>query len=98
MKFKVNDKEILELSETKQKVIQNDIPAEEFEADMERRVGYVIQHKFEQCFKRMKEEWEPKLKASGVRSIPLDEEEFAQLVFSQPSYKSRSQRDALERE
>lgn len=93
MKISVNGKQILELSETHKKVIKNDIFDEEFDADMERRLKYIIEHKYEQCFKRLKSEWEPKLKANGVQSIPLDEDEFAQLVFTQPNYKSRSQRE-----
>ncbi len=98
MKIKLNDREIFSLSEVQQQVIKNDIKEEEFQEEMERRAVYVLQHKYKQCFKRLKEEWEPKLKESGVKSLPLDEEEFAQLVFSQPSYMSRSQRDANERE
>ena len=96
MKIKINDKEILELSETQKKVICNDIMSEELEADLKRRVQYALMHKYEQCFKRLKTEWEPKLKDNGVRSIPLDDEEFAELVFSQEGYKNRSQREAKE--
>jgi len=96
MNIKINDKEILELTETQKKVICNDIMSEELEADLKRRVQYALMHKYEQCFKRLKTEWEPKLKRAGVRSIPLDDEEFAELVFSQEGYKNRSQREAKE--
>ena len=40
-----------------------------------------------------KKEWEPKLSAKGVASLPTDRDAFAQLVFSQPEYKSRKVRD-----
>ena len=93
MKIKVDDQEILELSETQKKVICNDIPEEIFDEDMKRRVKYVLMHKYEQCFKRLKQEWEPKLKASGLKSIPLDDDEFAELALSQSNYMSRSKRD-----
>ena len=43
--------------------------------------------------KRLKDEWEPKLKAAGVKSIPLDDDELAELIFSQSDYKNRSARD-----
>ena len=96
MKVSVDDVELFTLSEVKKKVIQNDIPSELFEEDMKRRIEYICMHKYEQCFKRLKAEWEPKLKAVGVESIPLDEEAFAQLVFARPEYKNRSQREPQE--
>jgi hypothetical protein len=92
MKIKIDDKEILELSETQKKVIRNDIPSDVFDEDMERRVKHVLTHKYEQCFKRLKEEWEPKMKARGVESIPLDADAFAEQVFALEDYKNRSQR------
>lgn len=93
MKFYVNNKEIYTLTETQQKVICNDIPDDVFEADMARRVQYIINERYIASYKALKAEWEQKLKANNVTSIPLDEEEFARLVFSQPNYKSRTQRD-----
>lgn len=93
MKISINDQEIFTLTETQKKVIQNDIPSEIFDEDMKRRIRWVIlDEKYKKCFERLKKEWEPRLKANGVTSIPLDEEAFAELVFSQPNYKSRSQR------
>lgn len=94
MKVKCNDKIVLELNETKLKCIQNDLPTSECTQDLERRVAWVLQHKYEQCFKRLKEEWEPKLKERGLKSIPLDNDEFAELVFSQEDYKDREAREA----
>lgn len=96
MKFNVDDETIYELNETKQNVIKNEIHSDEFNEDIKRRVKYIVDHKYEQCFKRLKAEWEPKLKASGVKSIPLDNDEFAQLVFAQSAYKDRKTRDTEE--
>ena len=94
MKISVDDKEVFVLSDTQKKVIMNDIPSEVFEQDMHRRIKWVLMdEKYCKCFARLKAEWEPKLKAKGVTSIPLDEDEFAQLVFSQSEYKSRSERE-----
>ena len=94
MKVKVDDQELFELSETQKRVICNDIPDEIFEDDMKRRLEYILMHKYERCFERLKKEWKPKLKENGVLEIPLNEEAFAQLVFQQPNYKSRSAREA----
>lgn len=95
MKISVNDQELFTISDTKEKVIKNDIPQDNFYEDMKRRLKYILMYKYEQCFDRLKKEWEPKLKANGVSSIPLDEEKFAELVFSQPEYLDRSTRDAI---
>ena len=94
MKIQVNDEFLLELTETQKKVICNDIHADELDSDLKRRLQYILMHKYEQCFKRLKAEWEPKLKDAGVKAFPSDEEEFAKLVFAMPGYKCRKQREA----
>lgn len=94
MKISVDDSELYTLSETQKKVIQNDIPLEIFDLDMKRRLQWILMHKHEQSLKRLKDEWMPKLQQKGVQSVPLDPEAFAQLVFAQPEYKDRSQRDS----
>lgn len=98
MKISVNDKELFSLSETQKKVIINDIHEDEFDADMCRRLQYILMHKYEQCCKRLKDEWVPKLKASGADSIPLDDDKLAEMVFAHPEYKNRKQRDAISNE
>ncbi len=96
MKISVDDKEIFTLSETQKKVIQNDIPKEIFEQDMCRRLKWIlIDEKYEKCMQRLRMEWESKLKEKGVSSFPAHDEEFAELVFSQPEYQNRSQRDKV---
>jgi hypothetical protein len=94
MKVSVNDVELFKLSETQKKVIKNDILSEEFDQDMCRRLQYILMHKYERCFERLKKEWEPKLAASGVKSIPTDKDELAELIFSHPQYKNRTQRES----
>lgn len=93
MKVSVNDAKLFELTDVQKKVIMNDIPEEEFHQDMCRRLEYILTHKYERCFERLKTEWEPKL-ALRVDSVPTNKDAFAQLVFSQPEYKSRSAREA----
>lgn len=93
MKISVDDKELFTLTETQKKVIMNDISEDIFEDDMKRRLQWVLMHKWERCFERLKKEWEPKLKQAGIKMIPTDEEEFANLVFSQSSYQDRKNRE-----
>ena len=97
MKISVDDVELFTLSETQKKVIMNDIHEDEFDTDMRRRLQYVLMHKYEQCCKRLKDDWVPKLKASGAKSIPLDDEALAEQIFALPEYKTRKQREADER-
>ena len=94
MKISVDGKELFTLSETQKKVIMNDILEEVFEEDMKRRLKWIlIDEKYQKCFKRLKEEWEPKLKLK-YPSIPTDDEALAELIFSQPGYKNRSKRES----
>jgi len=92
MKISVDDKELFTLSDVQKKVIMNDIHADEFEADMCRRLCYVLQHKYEQCFKRLKHEWDPKLQ-DKIDAIPTNPDKFAELIFSQPEYQDRKERE-----
>ena len=91
--IKINDKEIYRMNETRQKVLKNDLLSESFNEDIERRTAYVLEHKYEQCYARLKKEWEPKLIKAGIDSFPSDADKFAELVFAQPHYKNRSSRE-----
>lgn len=93
MKIAVNDELFFELNDTQKNIIKNDIHADEFDEDMKRRISYILTHKLERCFDRLKREWEPKLIAEGAKSFPTDPEEFAKLVFAHPEYKCRKTRD-----
>lgn len=95
MKISVDDQELFTLSEIESKVIKNDISRDIFDTDMKRRLQWALMHKHEQCFERLKKEWEPKLAANGVKMIPTDPEAFAELVFSQPDYKDKKDRDPI---
>ncbi len=93
MKISVNDLELFSLNETQKKVIENEIPSESLEDDLKRRLQYILTHKYERCFDRLKKEWIPKLEANGIQSIPIDKDALAELIFSQKNYKNRSKRE-----
>lgn len=97
MKLKVDNEEVFELTETQKLVIKNDVHDDIFDEDMKRRVRWVIEHKYDQCFDRLKKEWESKLAAKGIESLPTNKDSFAQLVFAQPEYKNRKVRDIEEK-
>lgn len=94
MKISVNDQPLFTLSEIQKQVIKNDIHADRFDSDMNRRLQWILMHKYEECFKALKSEWDIKLAANGVKMIPTDADEYAQLVFEQPNYKDRTAREA----
>ena len=97
MKIKIDDKVILEITDTMKKVICNEIPIEEIDAEIERRLIWVITHKYEQCFKRLRGEWDTKLaeKERNIHAVPTNKEKYAELVFSQSDYKNRSEREGM---
>ena len=92
MKISFNEEPLFELTETQKKVICNDIIDNEFEADMKRRLQHVVFHKYEQCLRRFVDQWMPILK-QRVASIPVNDDELARLIFSQPDYKCRRMRE-----
>jgi hypothetical protein len=93
MKISVDNVELFTLSETQKQVIKNDIHDDIFDEDMKRRLHYILNHKYERCFARLKAEWDKKLAENKVKSVPTDPDEYAQLVFAQLNYKSRKARD-----
>jgi len=96
MKISVDGQELFELTETQKKVICNDIPTEIIDEDLKRRLHYILDHKYKQCMKRLKDSWMEKLEENGITSIPLNDDAFANLVFAQPNYKNRSKRNLEE--
>ncbi len=93
MKILVDGIELFELSEIQKCVIKNYINEDIFEEDMKRRLQWILTHLYDQAFIKLKAEWDLKLASNGVSMIPTDPDQYAQLVFSQPNYKCRKQRD-----
>lgn len=94
MKISVDDKELFVLTEIQKQVIKYNINEDIFDNDMKRRLQWILTHKYDECFKTLKQEWDQKLISNNVKSVPTDPDEYAQLVFAQPNYKSRKARDA----
>ena len=88
-----NNKEIALLNDMQKKVISYYIPASQFEEDMHRRAHWILNHKYEQCLKRFRQEWEAKLKAEGADSIPVDDNAFVQSIMARGDYKDREMRE-----
>lgn len=54
---------------------------------------FMIPNRINACLEDMKKHWLPILQERNI-AIPEDNTEFAELVFSQPDYKSRAEREA----
>lgn len=87
MKFFVDSKTVYELSPTQVKVLQDNIKSDIFVSDMERRVEWVISHKYDACFDDLTNRWLPKLR-ERYSSLPTSKDALAELVFAQPDYKA----------
>jgi len=93
MKISVDGVNLFEITEIQKNVICDNLSLDIFDEDMKRRLQWVIMHKYEECFKALKAEWDQKLINNGVDSVPTNPDKYAELVFSQPNYKCRKTRD-----
>lgn len=96
MKISVNDKELFTLTDTQKKVICDYMSSDIMEEDLKRRLKWIILHLYEQAFNQLKNKWEPKL-AERVGAVPTNREALAELIFEQPDYEDRKQREVGER-
>ena len=88
MKIKIDAKQVMELSETDKKCLENDL------LDIEDWIVKAIIGKINNCKKRFLNEWYPKLMADpNVDSIPANEKDLVEMVTSRPDYKNRKKRD-----
>lgn len=95
MKVSVNDKQIFILSEIQKKVIKNDVNEDIFDEDMNRRLKYILEHKYERCLERLRKSWDPILK-ERYKSIPTNDDDYCALIFEQPDYKCKKTREDKE--
>lgn len=69
-------------SELHIKVIKRNPSFEHFEKDIKRRIDYIFTNYYERSMRRLRDDWESKLKEMGITEMPENNEEFAKLVFS----------------
>ena len=94
MKIKVNDKPHFEITDTQMKVFKFEIPDDIVEDDLKRRLQWIIQEKYNHIYPRFKERGLNLLKENGIKAVPVDDDEFIELVCSQPNYRNRAKRMA----
>jgi hypothetical protein len=88
----VDDRESFRVTPTQKKMLKVQ-GKEDPDRHCYSQMAWILSHKYERCMERLRSEWEPRLSASGIKSVPTDDAEFAKLVFSQKEYKNRSERE-----
>ena len=90
----VDEKGTISFSKEHEMILKNCIckneTSEEF---IEKRIVWILTHKYERCLERLRKEWESKFASLGILEVPTNSDEFIQLVFAHPDYKSRSIRE-----
>jgi hypothetical protein len=75
------------ISDTDEKILLNDIH------DVDEWIKLAIAGKINQCWKRLEQEWTPKLMDdSNIESIPANKDLYVEMITSHSDYKNRSQR------
>ena len=81
----------IELDDTEQKILLNDL------LDWQQWIEDAIVNKLANRKKALKDFWKDKFEQEkSVENIPTDEDLLLDLIFSQPEYKSRVERDESE--
>lgn len=93
MQVKLDDKVIFEISDVDIKILENDLL--DVQAEIERRLQYIITHKVDQCYRRLHQEWMQKLQQDPlIEAVPLKREDFVKYVMALPDYKNRATLEA----
>ena len=81
------------ISNTDEKILLNNI------LDIQEWVDGAITGKINQCWKRLEQEWTPKLMDDpNVESIPANKDLYVEMVTSRSDYQNRSERPEPENE
>lgn len=89
---KVDAAEVATITPIQKQVMEAEMWPHTINQKIKDMITNCISEKYLQCYKRLKQRWDPVLRSRGIR-IPTDRDQYAQLVFSQPDYQSRSQRN-----
>lgn len=68
------------------------INEDELEADLIRRIKWVIDEKVRHAREMLLAEWQPKLEAENAM-LPTSKSELLNMVFTSPSFKPKKQKD-----
>jgi hypothetical protein len=92
MQIKLNDEIIFELSERETQILLYDILPGDLQAEIKRRISWVLETKIQACKERIIQKYEPILKQTE-EFIPTNEEMLLQAMMSHLSYKDKLTRE-----
>jgi len=90
----VNGTHAYTLTDVQVDILANEINRDELEQQLAAFVVREIVRRYEIAFENLKKEWDKKLPALGVTSAPINCEDYACLVFAQPTYSDKKARDS----
>lgn len=93
LSIKVNDVEIMQVSDDDITILANDLPKADIENEIIRRIQYIVSEKINNCQNRLFTQWLPSLRASKA-TVPTDTPSVNQEIYALPDYKDRDARDA----
>lgn len=94
MRILADGNEILNIATWQKNLLENDLFMVDTDEDLIRRLQWVINHKIDRCYKRLRDAWEPVFISEGAQSLPTDREAFVNMVIAHPKYKTKAQREA----
>lgn len=95
MQITVDGVDLYQISDNEIELLEYLIPSASLDADLKRRLQWVLTHKIEQAYVQLKKDWMPILQADEtVVSIPKTDEAFFNAVKVRPDYQDRDERDA----
>ena len=98
MKFYIDDELFYEINETQLKILKHVLFEEVLQEVIKDKIKLILDKYIEGCGTKLKAEWMPRLKANGIKMIPTNDDELAQLIFSQSNYENRNQREKFIKE
>jgi len=94
MKIQVDGVDLYTVTDTEMELMAYFMFASTLDDDCKRRLQWVLKHKIEQCYKKIRIEWMPILQADpNVTEVPLDDEAFFNMIKVRSDYQDRDARD-----
>lgn len=92
MKIFVDDKQLFELADWQLAILSDGILGD-LQADIERRLKWVIDQKLDTQLAEMKASWIPVLQADdSVAALPKRDEDLVRLIVARADYKNANER------
>lgn len=93
MKIYLDQTELVEISTTRLGVFCSQVNEDYLVAYLTEKLKEGLAREYTAAFNRFKKEWDEKLLADNVTTIPLDQDAYAQMIFAREDYKTAKQKE-----